>query len=98
MPGLFRRPRGDALCRYRLNAQTGSMQCRAALAILLLTSLAGCTTSPAALGITGPKGGGDAAPASAQDPLDNPNALQSGSRYQPNVVPTTGGGHFWGYD
>lgn len=74
----------------------------AVLALLLL--LAGCAGGPQALGITGPQGesakpqpppGAEAAPV---DPLDNPDIMQSGGRYGPGYVPTTGGGSFWGYN
>jgi hypothetical protein len=74
---------------------------RAGVLSLLLLSLAGCADGPAALGITGPQGstvGVQAQPPSTEDPLDNPNALQSGVRYAPSPGPTTGSGHYWGYD
>ena len=63
--------------------------------------LAGCAGGPGALGITGPQGSTLLAQPPAQpaeDPLENPNTLQSGVRYGPGPGPTTGGGHFWGYD
>jgi len=69
--------------------------------LLPLLLLAGCAGGPAALGITGPHGstlGTAPAPRPGTDPLDNPNALQSGVRYGPSMAPTTGGGRFWGYD
>ena len=69
------------------------------LALPLL--LACCTAGPQALGITGPGTEGAAPPpveAAPVDPLDNPNALQSGGRYGPSYVPTTGSGDYWGYN
>ncbi len=71
-----------------------------ALSILLL-AVAGCADGPQALGITGPEGGKNApvaAPVPPLDPFDNPDTMQSGGRYGPSYTPTSGGGHFWGYD
>ena len=74
---------------------------RAAMLLVLLLPFGGCAGGPSALGITGPQQGAlTAEPAAkpAVDPLDNPETLQSGIRYGPGSGPTTGGGHFWGYD
>jgi len=67
----------------------------------MLLPLAACAGGPQALGITGPQGGAPAAvvaPAPPADPFDNPEALQSGTRFGPSYTPSTSGGHFWGYD
>jgi hypothetical protein len=71
------------------------------LLLLLLLPLAGCAGGPQALGITGPRDsslGTTAAPPPGQDPLDSPNAFQSGTRYSPSTGPTTGSGRYWGYN
>jgi hypothetical protein len=67
----------------------------------LLPLLAACAGGPQALGITGPNGGKSAPAAQTAppvDPLDNPDTLQSGTRYAPSYAPSTGGGNFWGYN
>jgi hypothetical protein len=68
----------------------------------LVSMLAACAGGPQALGITGPDGGKPAAAAVPApppvDPLDNPDTLQSGTRYAPSYAPSTGGGNFWGYN
>ena len=68
---------------------------------LMLLPLAGCAATPQALGITGPQGNTET-PAADQsppsDPLDNPDIMQSGTRYGPSYAPSTGGGKFWGYN
>jgi len=69
--------------------------------ILMLLPLAACAGGPRAIGITGPDGATPepaAAPAPANDPFENPDTLQSGTRYGPSYGPSTSGGHFWGYD
>jgi len=69
--------------------------------IVLFLPLAACAGGPQALGITGPNGGKAApaaAPPPAGDPFDNPESLQSGTRYGPSYAPSSGGGHFWGYN
>lgn len=69
--------------------------------ILTLLLLAACASGPQALGITGPDGAAQApaaAPAPPADPFDNPDTMQSGTRYGPSYTPSTTGGHFWGYD
>jgi hypothetical protein len=69
--------------------------------IALLLPLAACASGPQALGITGPDGGKPlpaAAPEPPANPLDNPDTLQSGTRYGPSYGPSTTGGRFWGYD
>jgi len=74
---------------------------RVTLFLLLLLPLAGCAGGPEALGITGPQGsnlGTTFGPAPGEDPLDSPNAFQSGTRYSPSTGPTTGSGHYWGYN
>ena len=74
---------------------------RVPLLLMLLLPLAGCAGGPQALGITGPHGstlGRIPGPAAGQDPLDNPNALDSGTRYAPGIKPTTGSGRYWGYN
>jgi len=74
---------------------------RAMLLLLLPLLLAGCAGGPRALGITGPQGsnlGTTPGPAPGEDPLDSPNAFQSGTRYSPSSGPTTGSGHYWGYN
>lgn len=68
---------------------------------LLLLLLAGCAGGPRALGITGPQGssfGTAPGPPTGGDPLDNPSALESGTRYAPSIAPTTGSGRYWGYN
>lgn len=74
---------------------------------LILLPLAGCGADPQALGITGPQGttnhpSGAAAQTSvdtpSNDPLDNPDILQSGGRYGPSYTPSTGSSGFWGYN
>lgn len=66
-------------------------------ALLLLIGLAGCSGDPGALGITGP-GGSQVAPAptNAENGVTNPEL--KGSRFAPSMVPTTNGGHYWGYN
>jgi hypothetical protein len=71
------------------------------LLLMVLLALAGCAGGPQALGITGPGGsslGTTAAPPPGQDPMDNPNTFQSGTRYSPSSGPTTGSGRYWGYN
>lgn len=69
---------------------------------LLVLPVAACAGGPQALGITGPRGAApaaDVAPAPPTGgPLDDPATTQSGERYGPSYAPTTGGGHFWGYN
>jgi len=71
---------------------------------VMLVSLAGCASGPQALGITGPEGSTDrgSAPAAAEtpptDPLDNPDIMQSGTRYGPSYSPSKGSSGFWGYN
>jgi hypothetical protein len=80
-------------------AHIGAMRCTILFALLL--PLAACATGPSALGITGPQGGPPASaaePPPSSDPFDNPDTLQSGSRYGPSYGPSSGGGHFWGYN
>jgi hypothetical protein len=83
-------------------AHNGSM--RSIRLALMLLPLAGCAASPQALGITGPQGSTDKtaatpSPATPQaDPLDNPNLMQSGTRYGPTYTPSTGSSGFWGYN
>jgi len=61
---------------------------------ILLVGLAGC--SPQALGITGP-------PLSAPPEAEGDNVIlapgipQGNSTYNPSVLPTTGGGRYYGY-
>jgi hypothetical protein len=75
---------------------------RVLILALLMLPLAACAGGPQALGITGPDGGRGAAPVAAPEPstnpFENPDTMQSGERYGPSSAPTTGGGHFWGYD
>jgi hypothetical protein len=74
---------------------------RLTLLLLLVLPLAGCAGGPQALGITGPRGsslGTTAGPQPGEDPLDSPNAYQAGTRYSPSSGPTTGSGHYWGYN
>jgi hypothetical protein len=73
---------------------------RLATLVLLLLPLAACAEGPQALGITGPQGGksAPAAQPAELDPFDNPATLDSGTRYGPTYAPSTGGGHFWGYN
>lgn len=69
--------------------------------LLILLPLAGCAGGPQTLGITGPRGTDPAAlpgPPPGEDPLDNPNAFQSGTRYSPSSGPSTGAGNYWGYN
>lgn len=74
---------------------------RITLLLLLVVPLVGCAGGPQALGITGPRGtslGTTTGPPPGEDPLDSPNAYQSGTRYSPSPGPTTGSGHYWGYN
>lgn len=74
---------------------------RATVLLWFLLPLAGCAGGPQALGITGPRGsslGTTPGPLPGEDPLDNPNAFQSGTRYSPSTGPTTGSGNYWGYN
>jgi len=58
--------------------------------------LAGCTGGPQGVGITGP---GAARPAAQPDEGSDPfESLGNGGIYAPNMVPTTGGGRYWGYN
>lgn len=65
--------------------------------LLLCLLLGGCAATPQSLGITGP-GRQSAVPSAPANPLNDPDALQSGARYAPNYKPTTDGGRFWGYN
>jgi hypothetical protein len=99
--GAPRAARTERLSRAAGTAQIGAMRRRLlVLALVPLLPLAACAGGPQGLGITGPQGHPTAveAPPPAADPLDAPDLLQSGSRYGPSTTPTTGGGHFWGYD
>jgi hypothetical protein len=81
-------------------AQTDRVN-RIALLLLLVLPFAGCASGPEALGVTGPRGsslGTTPGPLPGQDPFDSPNAFQSGTRYSPSPGPTTGSGHYWGYN
>jgi hypothetical protein len=74
---------------------------RVAMLFASLSLLAGCAGGPRTLGITGPDGGKPpqtVQPEPSGDPFDNPETLQSGTRYGPNYAPTSGGGHYWGYN
>jgi len=63
---------------------------------LVLAALAGCGTSPQALGLTGAS-----PPAPPQPPGDSaltaPGVPQSNSPYSSSTAPTTGGGLYYGY-
>ncbi|HTW69508.1 MAG TPA: hypothetical protein VME47_06450 [Acetobacteraceae bacterium] len=72
---------------------------------LMLLPLAGCAATPQSLGITGPQGTTNKAarapaaePSPASDPLDNPDLLQSGTRYGPSYAPSSGSSGYWGYN
>ena len=94
--------RGGALSFENPAAQNDVM--RFIRLALMLLPLAGCAASPQALGITGPQGSADqtATPPTAGtppvDPLDNPDILQSGTRYGPSYTPSRGSSGFWGYN
>jgi len=79
-------------------AQNALMRRFLPLAVLLSLAVAACAESPGSLGITGPGNNSAAGTSPNTDPVDNPNALQSGGRYGPSYGPTTGAGHFWGYN
>ena len=63
---------------------------------LLLIGLGGCSQSPQSLGITG-------APLAAPPEAEGDNVIlapgipQGNSTYNPSVLPSTGGGRFYGY-
>jgi hypothetical protein len=65
--------------------------------LTVLLVLAGCSASPADLGITGP-----AAPAPPEEPDDSligrPGIADPVNSYGPNVAPTTGGGRYYNYN
>lgn len=64
--------------------------------LLLLGGLTACGSSPQSLGITGalpvapPEPGGD-------NVIRDPGAPQGNADYNPSVLPTTGGGRYYGY-
>ncbi len=69
---------------------------RCLICLVVLAGLAGCGTSPQALGLTGapqqtpPQPPGDSAIAA-------PGVPESDSPYGSSTQPTTGGGRFYGY-
>ena len=70
-------------------------------ALSLLAGLAGCASSPAALGITGPGKTQSVAepPPIFEQPETGADTWQpNGDRYAPSMVPTTNGGRYWGYN
>jgi hypothetical protein len=76
------------------------MKYRAALLSLLL-ALAGCSGSPADLGITGPGQPPPAPPPSGDDVFDSPAYTVPGTGYGPNYMPGSGntnGGRFFNYN
>ncbi len=70
---------------------------RAAAALLFLLGLAACSGDPAAYGITGP-GAMRPVPGPRDTTVDAPAIPDTGTVYGPSVVPSTGGGHYWGYN
>lgn len=69
---------------------------RIACCALLFAGLAACGRSPQSLGITGalpatpPEAEGD-------NVIRDPGVPQGNSTYNPSVLPTTGGGRYYGY-
>lgn len=70
---------------------------RILLLLMLTLPVAGCAAGPTALGITGP-GQAQARPAQANSDTAIMDPDLNGSRYAPSLVPTTNGGHYWGYN
>jgi hypothetical protein len=70
---------------------------RRALALTVLLALAGCSGTPADLGITGPT-----APVPPQEPDDSaigrPGLPDPMGGYGPSITPGTGGGRFYNYN
>jgi hypothetical protein len=70
---------------------------RHALMLAVLFALAGCSATPADLGITGPT-----APVEPQEPDDStigrPGLPDPMSGYGPSIIPSTGGGRFYNYN
>ncbi|MBV9247926.1 MAG: hypothetical protein JO227_01585 [Acetobacteraceae bacterium] len=65
---------------------------------LILTMMGGCASGPEALGITGPGGSEGLSVPSPEQVLERTGPFQSGGRYAPSMVPSTGNGRYWGYD
>ena len=69
---------------------------RFSICFLVLAALAGCGTSPQALGLTGAP-----QPAPPQPPGDSaltaPGVPEGNSPYSSSTEPTTGGGLYYGY-
>ena len=80
-------------------AQIGTML-RMVTVLCLCGLLAGCAGGPQSLGITGPGPTGATTPQPyvAADPAESVESLGNAARYAPNMVPTTGGGRYWGYN
>ena len=69
---------------------------RFSICFLVLAALAGCSTSPQALGLTGAP-----QPTPPELPSDNlltaPGVTQGDSPYSSSTEPTTGDGRYYGY-
>ena len=67
--------------------------------LILLLVLAGCSGSPADLGITGPGQAPPAPPAQDNNVFDAPAFQAPGSGYGPNIMPGNGNsGRFFNYN
>jgi hypothetical protein len=62
--------------------------------LLVVGALAGCGTSPQALGLTGKP---PPTPPTQPDVLGAPGVPQSTSPFNSSTVPTTGSGRYYGY-
>ena len=67
-----------------------------ACCVLLLGGLTACGSSPQSLGLTGAV---PVAPPEAQgdNVISDPGAPQGNATFNPSVLPTTGGGRYYGY-
>jgi hypothetical protein len=63
--------------------------------LLIVLGVSACSGGPQSLGITGP---GPQGPPLPGPPVGIGDLTDYGTLYEPAMVPTSGGGRFWGYN